>query len=218
METRDKIVVRGELALVLAVLINSFAVAVTVYAGLGISPVSSFPYAVSLVFPFLTLGTWTYLFQGVLVITLMVLAQAVCAVVPVQLCGGLFLRQAAGCVWCVAALPTLQLGLAHLLLCGQLPGHRAGHCAVQPVQAADHPDGSVCPGPFGDYPQALRQGQDDHGPDLRCGIHCADRSGYRYAKGVGIGTVVAALTYGRTAGLIGNLIDKKFYFVSVLEK
>ena len=73
METKDKIVVRGELALVLAVLINSFAVAVTVYAGLGISPVSSFPYAVSLVFPFLTLGTWTYLFQGVLVITLMVL-------------------------------------------------------------------------------------------------------------------------------------------------
>ena len=69
METKDKIVVRGELALVLAVLINSFAVAVTVYAGLGISPVSSFPYAVSLVFPFLTLGTWTYLFQGVLVIT-----------------------------------------------------------------------------------------------------------------------------------------------------
>ena len=73
MEMKDKIVVRGELALVLAVLINSFAVAVTVYAGLGISPVSSFPYAVSLVFPFLTLGTWTYLFQGVLVITLMVL-------------------------------------------------------------------------------------------------------------------------------------------------
>ena len=53
---KDKIVVRGELALVLAVLINSFAVAVTVYAGLGISPVSSFPYAVSLVFPFLTLA------------------------------------------------------------------------------------------------------------------------------------------------------------------
>ena len=52
MEVKDKIVVRGELALVLAVLINSFAVAVTVYAGLGISPVSSFPYAVSLVFRF----------------------------------------------------------------------------------------------------------------------------------------------------------------------
>ena len=37
-------------------------------------------------------------------------------------------------------------------------------------------------------------------------------------KGVGIGTVVAALTYGRLAGVVGNLLDKKFYFVSVLEK
>ncbi|WP_346669397.1 DUF6198 family protein [uncultured Subdoligranulum sp.] len=68
-----RIVLRGELALTVAVIINSFAVALTVYAGLGISPVSSFPYAVSLVFPFLTLGTWTYLFQGALVITLMIL-------------------------------------------------------------------------------------------------------------------------------------------------
>ena len=73
METRDKIVVRGERALVRAVLINSFAVAVTVYACLGISPVSIFPFAVSLVFPFLTRGTWTYLFQGVLVLSLMIL-------------------------------------------------------------------------------------------------------------------------------------------------
>ena len=143
MEVKDKIVVRGELALVLAVLINSFAVAVTVYAGLGISPVSSFPYAVSLVFPFLTLGTWTYLFQGVLVITLMVLRKRF---VPSYL-----FSFVAGCFWCMAALPALQLGLAHLLLCGQLPGHRAGHCAVQPVQAADHPDGSVCPRSGGDH-------------------------------------------------------------------
>ena len=65
--TGRRITLRGELALLVAVTLNSFAVALTVYAGLGISPVSSFPYAVSLVFPFLTLGTWTYLFQGLLV-------------------------------------------------------------------------------------------------------------------------------------------------------
>ena len=34
METTNKITVRGELALALAVLVNSFAVAMTVYAGL----------------------------------------------------------------------------------------------------------------------------------------------------------------------------------------
>ena len=71
--TPKRYTLRGELALAVAVTINSFAVATTVYAGLGISPVSSFPYAISLVFPFLTLGTWTYLFQGVLVLTLMLL-------------------------------------------------------------------------------------------------------------------------------------------------
>ena len=38
-----RIVLRGELDLTVAVIINSFAVALTVYAGLGISPVSSFP-------------------------------------------------------------------------------------------------------------------------------------------------------------------------------
>ena len=151
MEMKDKIVVRGELALVLAVLINSFAVAVTVYAGLGISPVSSFPYAVSLVFPFLTLGTWTYLFQGVLVITLMVLRKRFVPSYLFSFVAGFFFGKLLDVFG--AWLPCLPYswGLAHLLLCGQLPGHRAGHCAVQPVQAADHPDGSVCPRSGGDH-------------------------------------------------------------------
>lgn len=41
-------------------------------SGSGISAISSVPYAFSEVFPKLTLGTWTYIFQGLLVITLMV--------------------------------------------------------------------------------------------------------------------------------------------------
>lgn len=35
-------------------------------------------------------------------------------------------------------------------------------------------------------------------------------------QGIGVGTVVGALTYGRLAGLFGRLIDQKFDFVSVL--
>ena len=35
-------------------------------------------------------------------------------------------------------------------------------------------------------------------------------------QGIGVGTVVGALTYGRMAGFYGNLLDKKFDFVSVL--
>ena len=45
-------------------------------SGSGISAISSVPYAFSEVLPMLTLGTWTYIFQGLLVITLMVLKES----------------------------------------------------------------------------------------------------------------------------------------------
>lgn len=65
-----------------AVLINSFGVVLMLHAGAGISAISSVPYAFSEVFPVLTLGTWT-IFQGVLVLSLMVLRRQF---VPSYLC------------------------------------------------------------------------------------------------------------------------------------
>ena len=47
---------RGELALLLAVAINSFGVVLMLHSNAGISAISSVPYAFSLVLPFLTLG------------------------------------------------------------------------------------------------------------------------------------------------------------------
>lgn len=64
---------RGELALCIAVLMNSFGVVLMLYSGAGISAISSVPFAFSEVWPVLTLGTWTYLFQGCLVLSLMLL-------------------------------------------------------------------------------------------------------------------------------------------------
>ena len=71
--TTEKTSLRGELALIVAVIINSFGVVLMLYSGSGISAISSVPYAFSEVFPWLTLGTWTYLFQGLLVLSLMIL-------------------------------------------------------------------------------------------------------------------------------------------------
>lgn len=82
-KTAAKKTFRGELALVVAVLVNSFGVVLMLYSGAGISAISSVPYAFSEVFPVLTLGTWTYLFQGVLVLSLMVLRRQF---VPSYLC------------------------------------------------------------------------------------------------------------------------------------
>ena len=63
-EQSGKTLFRGELALVIAVLVNSFGVVLMLYSGAGISAISSVPYAFSLAFPALTLGTWTFFFLG----------------------------------------------------------------------------------------------------------------------------------------------------------
>lgn len=67
-----KTTLRGELVLAFAVIINSLGVVLMLYSGTGISAISSVPYAFSEVFPKITLGTFTYMFQGLLVLSLMI--------------------------------------------------------------------------------------------------------------------------------------------------
>ena len=59
--------VRKELALIPIICVNSFAVVQMLFSGFGISAISSVPYAFNQVLPDISLGTWTYLFQGLLV-------------------------------------------------------------------------------------------------------------------------------------------------------
>ena len=74
---RKRTILRGEIALLTALVINSFGVALMLYSGSGISAISSVPYALTGVLPALSLGTWTYLFQGVLVLSLMLLRRQI---------------------------------------------------------------------------------------------------------------------------------------------
>ena len=69
----NKLAVRGELALIAMVIMNSAGVLLMLHSGSGISAISSVPYGFQQVFPQLTLGTWTYIFQGLLVLVLMLL-------------------------------------------------------------------------------------------------------------------------------------------------
>ena len=72
-EERQLPILRGELALLIVILINSLGVVLMLMSGSGISAISSVPYAFSLVLPRLTLGTWTYIFLGSLILSLMIL-------------------------------------------------------------------------------------------------------------------------------------------------
>ncbi len=71
---KEKRKIPGELALLAIILLNSFGVAIMSKSGFGISSISSVPYVFSHAFPFLSFGTWNYLFQTALVSTLMILA------------------------------------------------------------------------------------------------------------------------------------------------
>lgn len=68
----------GETALLLVLLLNSLAVDLMSKSGFGISTISSVPLIFSTAFPFLTFGTWNYIFQTLLVITLMILKRSFC--------------------------------------------------------------------------------------------------------------------------------------------
>ena len=68
----------GEIALLIVLLINSLAVDLMSKSGFGISTISSVPLIFSKAFPTLSFGTWNYIFQTLLVVTLMVLKRSFC--------------------------------------------------------------------------------------------------------------------------------------------
>ena len=68
----------GEAALLIVLLINSLGVDLMSKSGFGISTISSVPLIFSTAFPVFSFGTWNYIFQTLLVITLMILKRSFC--------------------------------------------------------------------------------------------------------------------------------------------
>lgn len=68
----------GEVALLIVLLINSLGVDLMSKSGFGISTISSVPLIFNTAFPVFSFGTWNYIFQTLLVITLMVLKRSFC--------------------------------------------------------------------------------------------------------------------------------------------
>ena len=68
---KKKFHLAGEVALLIVLLINSLG-------GFGISTISSVPLVFNIAFPVFSFGTWNYIFQTLLVITLMILKRSFC--------------------------------------------------------------------------------------------------------------------------------------------
>ena len=203
---------RGELALAIAVVINSLGVVLMLYSGAGISAISSVPYAFSEVFPFLSLGTWTYLFQAALILTLMVLRRRFVPSYLLSFAVGFVFSELLDLheLW-VPVLPT-QLGwrvvwflISYLLIC--LGIALSNRCRL-PIIPTDL------------FPRELEQITKISYPKIKisfdaiCLIVTAGMTFLflGHVKGLGIGTVLAALTMGKVIGMVGNWLDRHFTF------
>ena len=220
METKENHLrtLRGELILVLAVCINSLGVVLMLYSGAGISAISSVPFAFSEVFPKLTLGTWTYLFQGLLVLSLMVMRRRFVPPYLFSLVVGFVFGELLDVheLW-IGVLPTalpwriLYFVVSYMLICiGIALSNRCG----LPIVPTDL------------FPRELSDITGIGYPKIKIGfdvICLAVTAGMTFfclghLDGLGIGTIVAAFTMGKGVGICGNWMDKRFQFTTFLEK
>ena len=207
---------RGELALAAAVIINSFGVVLMLYSGAGISAISSVPYAFSEVFPKISLGTWTYIFQGLLVLSLMILRKRFIPSYLFSFVVGFAFSELLDVheLW-ISILPTalpcrvLYFVLSYLILSfGIALSNRCG----LPIIPTD-----LFPRELADITK-VKYSKIKIGFDVTCLAVTALMTGIflGHLDGLGIGTIMAAFTMGKAVGMMGNWMDRHVKFVSFM--
>lgn len=214
--TSAKPIWRGELALFLATVINTFGVVLMLYSGSGISAISSVPYSLSLVLPQLSLGTWTYLFQGLLILSLMIMKKRFVLPYLFSFVVGFVFGKLLDVheLW-ISILPdSLSWRVLYFIASYLMIGFGislSNRCGL-PVVPTDL------------FPRELAQMT--HIPFSRIKISfdviCLSITAgltwifLGHIDGLGIGTVLAALTTGKVVAIFGEHLDRHFRFVSFM--
>ena len=214
--TNKRPVWRGELALLIVILINSFGVVLMLDSGAGISAISSVPYVFSESFPALTLGTWTYIFQGILVAALMILRKKFVPTYLFSFVVGFAFSKMLDVYKTALADLTMGIGyqivyfiVSYLVIClGIALSNRCG-LPIIPTDLFPREMADILKVPYSRVKITF---------DVTC---LAVTAGLTFCflghiKGLGIGTILAAFTMGKVIGMIGNILDKHFRFVSFL--
>ncbi len=209
-------VIRGELALLLVVVINSLGVVLMLYSGSGISAISSVPYAFSDVFNKISLGTWTYIFQGLLVLSLMIMRKKFVAPYLFSFVVGFVFSEMLDvherwlnilptglperAVYFIVSYLILSFGIALSNRCGL------------PIIPTD-----LFPRELADITK-VKYSKIKIGFDVTCLAVTALMTGIflGHLDGLGIGTIMAAFTMGKAVGMMGNWMDRHVKFVSFM--
>ena len=213
-----RLVLRGEAALILAIIINSMGVLLMLQSGSGISAISSVPYAFSEAFPKLSLGTWTYIFQGLLVITLMVLKKRLVPSYLFSFVAGFLFGEMMDVneLW-ITKLPLsiplriFYFVLSYIIICFGIALSNRCKLPIIPTDLFPRDLSEIINKPYARVKIAF---------DVTCLFVTACLTYFALGKilGLGVGTVVAAFTMGKGVAIAGSLIDKRVTFVSVFHK
>ncbi len=215
---KEKTTIRGEVALLLAVIINSMGVLLMLQSGSGISAISSVPYAFNQVFPKLTLGTWTYLFQGLLICTLMVLRKKFVPSYLFSFVVGFVFGELMDLheLWITRLPLTLPLRilyfvLSYVIICVGIALSNRCQLPIIPTDLFPRELSNITHIPYARI---------KIGFDVICLLVTAIMTFFCLGRimGLGIGTVVAAFTMGKGIALVGNVMDRHLEFVSVMSK
>lgn len=214
----EKPILRGELALMAAIVINSFSVVLMLYSGSGISAISSVPYAFSEVFKELSLGTWTYIFQVALVLSLMILRRKFVPSYLFSFVAGFAFSELLDVneLW-IGILPqTIPCRIVYFLISYFLLsiGIALENRCQLPIIPTDL------------FPRELSEIIDKPYARVKIifDVLCLATTGLLtclmlgYLDGLGIGTIVAAFTMGKMVSITGSWIDQRVTFASVLSK
>ena len=213
-----RLVLRGEAALILAIIINSMGVLLMLQSGSGISAISSVPYAFSEAFPKLSLGTWTYIFQGLLVITLMVLKKRFVPSYLFSFVAGFLFGEMMDVneLW-ITKLPLsiplriFYFVLSYIIICFGIALSNRCKLPIIPTDLFPRDLSEIINKPYARVKIAF---------DVTCLFVTACLTYFALGKilGLGVGTVVAAFTMGKGVAIAGSLIDKRVTFVAVFHK
>lgn len=193
-------------------IINSFGVVLMLYSGAGISAISSVPFAFSEVLPVLSLGTWTYIFQGLLVLSLMIMRKRFVPSYLFSFVVGFVFGKLLDVheLW-INILPnniTMRIVyfiLSYIILCF---GIAISNRCLLPITPTD-----LFPRELADITK-VSYSKIKIGFDVSCLAVTAGLTFFclGHLDGLGIGTIVAAFTMGKGVSIAGNLIDRKFGF------
>lgn len=216
-EKPARLTLHGELALLIAVIINSFSVVLMLYSGSGISAISSVPFAFSEAFPKLTLGTWTYIFQALLIASLMQLRKKFVPSYMFSFVVGFVFSQFLDLFELyINLLPTaffwrvLYFVISYVLICiGIALSNRCG-LPIIPTDLFPRELSSIIKVAYSKIKITF---------DVTCLALTAGLTFVLlgYVDGLGIGTVLAAFTMGKGIAIAGNYLDQYFSFQPYLK-